>query len=228
MLEINTDIGKLFYPSGDLVADAIERDHVWEPKVGQVLRDILKTGSTFVDIGAHVGYFTVMAAQLVGKSGNVYAFEPLPDNCELLAKNVAAFDNCSIFPMAVWGYRGTLELFPSVTNSGDNRFFEHNESAAPLKVPVIPLDELKLDKVDLIKIDSQGADHVVILGAEKTIRRCQPKIIVEFWPDGYKELGIDPRDILAFYDNFGFTYQPLEVDTIPLDTGYINLKLELI
>ena len=80
---------EIFVRSNDLfIGSGIKRAQQYEPHVTKALRNLLKPGDVFVDVGANIGYFTLLASTLVGPSGNVISFEPNPNNCELLRRSL--------------------------------------------------------------------------------------------------------------------------------------------
>lgn len=224
---VQTDVGDLWYPEGDGgVTTIVQRDGLWEKAEGDLIRYYLHPGDTFVDVGAHVGYFSVMAAQIVGDEGSVISIEPVENNATLLSKNLESYTNCVMIEAAAWSGAGTAEIYCNSFNSGDNRLFDHTESVPPVSIPTFPLDDLKIRRLDLLKVDTQGTDHVVLSGARGTIKRCNPLIIVEWWPEGIRGYGSDPLKVLEFYDKLGYELSSIGVDKIPFKDGYCSLLLE--
>lgn len=224
---LDTDVGKLLYPEGDGgVTSFVEANGFWEPAEAEQIRKCLQSGDTFIDVGAHIGYFSVLAAQIVGTTGQVISIEPEYNNFRLLFKNLRPYKNTILFQTAAWNERKILDFYRSSVNSGDNRMFYHGESLESIKVPAFPLDDLYVSNVTCIKIDTQGSDHLVIEGALKIIERWRPKIIVEWWPSGLIEAGIGPTKVLLAYADLGYKITPLTMDgALPAD-GYCSLLLE--
>lgn len=188
---------KMYIDKNDIVvSEELIRKKVWSKEETLVLKKHLKTGNTFVDVGAHIGYFTVLAADLVGPSGHVYAFEPNPRSFNLLQKNIRVnkFKNVTLFNKAVTNKVGELNLYANRLNTGDTRISKPDFESKAIKVKTTTLDiELKGKTADFIKIDVQGAEPLVIEGAETTLRSNKNiKMLIEFWIYGIKQLENDP------------------------------------
>lgn len=161
---------------------------VWEPNISCTLTDILKPDDVFVDIGAHIGYDTLLAASIVGKSGRVYSFEADPKTYDLLAKNISLNDLTNVIATncAVMDRRGNVDLFrPNKKNTGQNSIIYargmHKAATiegGPLEAYIPENDRLR---VRLIKIDVEGAENVVLSGilSDEFLLRVKPDLIVE-------------------------------------------------
>jgi len=213
-VRVETDVGVLLFPPHDrlmppLIADQHGR---WEIEESDQLRALLSPGMTFVDVGAHVGYMTLLGARAVGPEGRVIAVEASPENVELLRANVAAnrASNVDIVAAAASDRSGHLTLSLSPWNSGDNRAYPVPEMER-IDVPAVRLDDvMPVDvHVDVVKLDTQGTDHRAVRGMEATLARCRPVLVVEFWPPTITESGDDPLAVLAQYAAMGFEVRVL-------------------
>jgi FkbM family methyltransferase len=156
----------------------------------------LRAGDTFVDVGANVGVFTVLAARVVGSKGTVLAIEPDERNLRFLRINVAMtyFDQVNVLAVAVWSSKGTLTL------GHDGDFFGNTrrcESGPTFDVPTQTLDVLLQDhmRVDLLKVDVEGGEAHVLAGAPYSLSSGRVRrIIFEFLPG---LLGDDWEDAAA-------------------------------
>jgi FkbM family methyltransferase len=162
-----------------------------------------------VDIGANTGYYSLIAAKLVGSNGKVYAFEPEPANYQTLIRHIQINGYTNIVPVqkAISNQCGKTKLFLSEVNPGEPSFCERNisEKAGFLEVDTITLDEFLQDsKVDFIKIDAQGAEGCILEGARRILKDSKLKILMEFWPDGLKNMGTDPLELLHKMQEAGF------------------------
>lgn len=198
-----------FYVSGDdyVVASDLITYGCWEKEETEWIKKNLRPGMTVVDIGANFGYFSLMAARLVGKGGRVYAFEPEPKNFELLCRNIKVNGFSEIIipvPKAVSKEAGILDLFLSNRNYGGHSLAKSNiewELACDIKVETVALDVFleayKSDRVDFIKSDTQGAEPWVFQGAVKTLENnSHMKALIEFWPMGIRGFGESPENFL--------------------------------
>jgi FkbM family methyltransferase len=202
-----TDVGSLLLHADDRVmTPLIQRDGHWEQDEGTWLRETLRRGDTFVDCGANVGYFSLLGSRAVGPEGSVVAVEPEAGNLRLLRGNLwlNGCDNVWVVPAAASDGRGMVALRRSATNWGDHQI--HAEASGDdVLVPCLPLDEV-LDglRVDAVKIDTQGADHLVVAGLRRTFAaNAHAPALIELWLDALIERGVRPADVLAGYRAFG-------------------------
>jgi FkbM family methyltransferase len=203
--ELATIAGPLWYHRGErVIAGAVERHGLWEPDITSLLPRVLRPGMTFVDVGANIGYFPVIASRLVGPTGRVVAVEPEPRNLELLRANLWRHDvrNCTVLPVCAYTERGQIAV--AISDEMRDAWIAPGEQAGPL-MPCARLDDLlEGRRADVIKIDCEGADHLVVRGAEGTIA-ANPEIVVvvEFLPRVEDLLGETPREVLAYYESLG-------------------------
>ncbi len=200
----------LFLNKKDPVISSALSLNVYENFETTLFQKELHNGMTVVDIGANIGYYTVMAAHFVGPSGKVIAFEPDEQSGEILKKNIVVnkFNNVSYVNKALSDKKGFTRLYVSDENRGDNRIYNPKDGRKYVEVEIITLDEYlpKETKVDLIKIDVQGAEFLVLLGMEQTITKSKTLIIfTEFWPQAIIEIGKSPEEFLKKLIGFGFS-----------------------
>ncbi len=196
------------------IGAAIAHDKQYEPHVTRALRDTLSRGATFVDVGANIGYFTLLASKIVGPAGRVVAFEPNPDNCDLLRRSIAAndFRAITLHQNAVAEARQTLH-FATAGIDSNGRVVNAAEAAAetvPLPtVEAVTLDETLADlsRIDVIKIDVEGAESRAWRGMQAVIARHKPILVFEFSPSLLRHTSeVEPesflRDVSEQYDLF--------------------------
>lgn len=221
-VRIETDVGPLLISEHDRVIHHILRDTgVWEKEEADALRSLLTPGMTFVDIGAHVGYMSLVAAAAVGPTGRGIAVEPAPGNFELLQANLArnGAGHVVAIPAAAWSTTGPVPFSLDEFNTGDHRAYPR-PGTEPLEVPGYALDDVIPDDmtVHVVKVDAQGTDHLALQGMARTLARCRPTMVVEYWPPGITELGDDPLAVLAGYRSLGFDITVLGVEDVDRDT----------
>jgi FkbM family methyltransferase len=208
-----TDVGPILLPRDDLlIAEGLRQDGAWEPEQGEKLRELVAPGMTVIDVGAHVGYFTLMLASLVGPEGQVLAIEPEPYNHLLLGANLAraGMNNVITHEAAAWrATEGPLRMSLCNWNTGDNRVGFSSRHRAAIEVASLALDDLNPPRVDLIKLDTQATEHIAIEGATRLIERHSPVLFAELWPGGLRELGIDPADPIDVYEGLGYRIEVL-------------------
>jgi FkbM family methyltransferase len=201
------------------------RDDNYERDVTALFRASLRPGMSVVDIGANIGYFTLLAASLVGPQGRVLAIEPNHRNVRLLEASRRAnnFRHVTIAQTAAGRETGLLVLNTSYSNGTTSdlpadlaQFFSAEA------VPAMRLDSL-LDRdtpVNFIKIDVEGAEFNALLGGEATIRRWRPLLVSEFSPSLMPGIShISGEDYLRWLIGFGYELSVLEQDGSMTRTG---------
>ncbi len=181
----------------------------WEPEETKLVSRLLEEGDVFVDVGANLGYFTLIASDAVGKTGRVFAFEPEPNNFSLLQKNVEVNKcaNVCCERKAVSNANQPIELHLSSFNYGDHRIYSSHddegynrgEERARTQVEGVTLDSYfpSGTRIDFIKMDVQGAEYFALLGMERVLREnVDVVLMVEFWPHGLREAGVEPSAFL--------------------------------
>lgn len=169
------------------------KSHDSEIRLARFLIRQLNPGDHFLDIGAHYGYFSLLAAELTGNTGRVVSFEPAQKSFTLLQENTAALSNTSVFRKAVSNAPGILHFyeFPNLQseyNSLDVTQFEQEEwfkKTPPVKVdiPATTIDEITGGNDFnplIIKIDVEGAEHSVIQGGLQFINKQTPFVVLEY------------------------------------------------
>jgi FkbM family methyltransferase len=213
---VSTDVGVLRLVADDTVMLPWFREYGrWEDDEAQLLDLLLRPGATFVDIGAHVGYFTIRGLHRVGAEGAVFAVEPSPVVRELLEHNVTAnvpaatAAKLTILPVVAWDDDVDLRMdLARGGNTGDNRV----SSDGGLKTRGIRLDSEPCfagRRIDVVKCDAQGTDHRALAGMAASFDVNHPHILCEFDPSVIAEGGEDPVGILRTYRSWG--YEPIPV-----------------
>jgi FkbM family methyltransferase len=182
---------------------------------------VLKPGDCAIDVGAHIGFFTMQMAAAVGPEGRVYAFEPLDLNADLLEQSIAenGFGGRIDFRRAAAGAApgmATLTFPVETLNSGGAYLLR--DGAAPLTghlkkdVPMVALDALDLRRpARLIKMDVEGAEPQVLRGAAGILQRDRPLILSELHPTQLERAsGITANQFLAQIDAFGYRAHRIE------------------
>lgn len=198
----------------------------YEPEEIAFARRIVTAGDTVVDVGAHIGFFTMQLAALVGARGKVFAFEPFDANADLLERSIAENrfeDRVSFTRAAVGASSGTAALtFPPETlNSGGAYLLQAGGAALPgnliKQVPIVALDDLPLTRpVRFIKMDVEGAEPRVVRGAERMLREDRPVILSELHPTQLERASGSTADaFLAQMRALG--YAARTIDGVPLD-----------
>jgi len=200
-------------------AYAMNRIH--EETTTNIFRKIIKPSNIFLDLGANIGYFSLLAAKLAGENGKIFSFEPEPKNFYYLQKNIEANNYKNIYPFqkAVSDKNGTTELFICEYDSGHHtikqyegvEIYSHGRPTEkkPIKIETISLDKFLEDKVnhvDVIKIDIEGAEVLAVGGMKNILNKNRNiKILMEFFPLFIKKMGDSPEKLIkTLMDELGF------------------------
>jgi FkbM family methyltransferase len=181
-----------------------------EPLETELFKKEVKKNSIVLDLGANVGYYTLIFARLVGDDGKVFAFEPDPNNFALLKKNVEinGYQNVVLVQKAVSNKTGKGRLYLSKNNFGDHRIYDSNSKRKFIEIETVRLDDYFKDfdgKINFIKMDIQGAEPLALEGmAELLSRNRKLKILSEYWPLGIKRCEKDHEEYLKSLINYGF------------------------
>ncbi|MDP3725173.1 MAG: FkbM family methyltransferase [Nanoarchaeota archaeon] len=187
----------------------------YEIEKQQIMKGALREGMVFYDIGAHVGFFTILAARQVGRKGLVVAFEPFEKNLHCLEKNVA-----------LNGFQNVIIKKGVVTEKIGHSYFQKGESSAGghisdkgEMVPAYSIDELVakgLQRPDVVKIDVQGAALLALRGMAKTLKNNNVKIFIAI--DNGPRQGIprfSKKDIHDFLKSIGYSAVGMRGEKIP-------------
>lgn len=181
----DTIYGKMLYNEYDTcIGKSLELYGEWAQEEIEFLKPYIPRGGVCIDVGANIGTHTLAFANAVGPEGTVASFEPERINFQLLCANIALNQCLNIwtFPFAV-GETSKTVRFPHLNYNQSINFGMVTEiKEGGYFVKAYPLDHLELPCIDLIKIDVEGQEPEVILGAKEIIRQYQPFIYAEFHP----------------------------------------------
>jgi FkbM family methyltransferase len=196
-------------------------------------------GDTVIEIGANTGTETVSFADIVGPSGKVFAFEPLPSNVALLCQNreLNGASNIVVMPFALADRRGKLRFTsPTGTNSGVGHLSNGSDSAAALEVNAETLDEMaaQIGPAKLIAMDVEGAEILVLRGARQYIQRYRPTMIMESDPRLLARIGFSSGDLYGAIAEMGyevfeigkFRLRKLEIDSLGRKSDWLCVASE--
>jgi|TARA_B110000495_G_scaffold185098_1_gene182621 FkbM family methyltransferase len=186
----------------------------------KIVKREIKKGDIVVDIGASIGYFTLIFARAVGNEGKVFAFEPRPERFELLKKNIEinGYHNVTLENMAVMNHTGELDFYYSKNEKTGFKFTVSKEQSANVSEKGIA-KTIKLDdyfdkknlsnKIDFIKSDVDGPEFSVLQSADSILKNKSLKIFFEWDPEYTKIAGNEPEEVLnLLYKNNFKIYLP--------------------
>ena len=217
---------------GDHVSASIYAFGLIKPALTSFLVDYLKPGRTFIDVGAHLGYFSMLAAALVGAEGTVVSFEPAPAALEVLKENLRAYPQAGVVPKLAWHKEESVDFkvfdlaraaYNTAVLPGSSPQAEPGRDYALTRVQGVPLDAYCADsdlKPDLVNIDAEGAERQVLEGMAGLLETGRPVVAFEVEASGArgKRSTALSRDLLDFMQ--GYDYEALE------SVGYrLHLKM---
>jgi FkbM family methyltransferase len=198
-------------------AGAYERDLV------RLCKKILKPGLTYLDVGANIGYFSAIAAGLVGSSGYVYAFEPIPECYARLQRNLASFRWAHAFPCAVGDSTGTATIHFSKEELGWGSMFGEGDLTREVTVPLVKLDDWVakdgIRSLDFIKIDAEGGEYRVLQGATRILHDFRPIVAAELNSVCLRRDHHSPEDVLQHL-------RSAEYQVFPFNDGVLAIPKE--
>lgn len=195
----------------DMVGREIYCD-TYEPCESRVVRKMIQAGWTCVDAGANIGYFSILLSKLVGPTGRVYSFEPSPDNLESLATNLRLSEaaNVTVQAAALSDHIGKAGF---ATNRRGNLGGSMLDDEGPEIVTLTTLDAFMEghpgEKVDFIKIDIEGSEVACLRGAEGTLKRDRPSILVEINPNALLKHQTSAGELRSYLEKNGYRLQKI-------------------
>jgi FkbM family methyltransferase len=217
-------------PNG-CIAHCDLRDHVqrnlwlagvYEPIEAFLFTQLLNPGMVVIDGGANVGQYTVLAATIVGASGSVHSFEPVDANLAHLRKHVQLnhLPNVTLNQAALWKEGSVLALQLPEGSSGNAGAYRARAAAATgaRRAVAVALDayceDHNLQRVDAIKLDVEGSEPFVLLGAEKMIRTHRPNILIEVNRAALSAVGSSPGDLWDIVSQLGYRAWNIGADAL--------------
>jgi FkbM family methyltransferase len=187
------------------ISRQIREQGIWEPYESSLIQQYLRPGDVFLDVGANIGYFTVLAAACVGDRGHVYAFEPEPRNFQLLQDNVELngfSSRVTSMQVALTAESGIGQLYLHPENLGDHQLYGAGEDRETVAVELLAGADVfsgRDIRLDLVKIDTQGAEQSVVEGLLPRLQKSGEalKMLVELTPFSLRRAGTTGSDFVA-------------------------------
>jgi FkbM family methyltransferase len=206
-------------------------DGLWETHVTQWLQQTLRPGQTFVDVGANVGYFTLLGGQLVGPEGRVVAVEAHPGLADLLRRNVVMnglYGYVTTWNRAAWSSSTTVELHQRLNYSGASSVGAIGQEALDrlgdveemVEVQAVAVDDLLegLPSVDVLKIDIEGAELQAFMGLSRTFEKSATIAVMFEWAPALIEgVGDKAEALVDLLEGHGLRFRLLEDDLSPIE-----------
>jgi len=220
-------------PDDHDIGQHIMQAREYEPHVTRALRSVVRAGNVFVDIGANIGFFTNLAAHLVGTEGRVFAIEPMDKNLQLIYRGIARnnYRHVQVLACAASDARGTVCVAtgPSTSNGQVVALDGSGARDAMLYSQTIRLDDVlgDLDRLDLVKFDIEGFELRAWSGFQRTLERLRPVVLTEFHPLCMRtHAHVDPIDYLRTLFAYGdVCVLPYHGDPQPCDGAADVMRL---
>lgn len=197
-----------------------------DPQITRTISRSVKAGMTVLDIGAHIGYYTLLLSRLVGPGGKVYAFEADPENFEILQSNVktAPLNNIVLINKAITDKAGSITLFITEGHS-THSVYKASASVGSRTISATDVDtwltRSNVGPVGFIKMDIEGAEPLALAGMKETISSSNSiKLLVELNPEALRRGGVTPRRYIEQIANLG-----LEVEIVSQDAALNGLRV---
>lgn len=193
------------------VSRCLREEGVWEPFETALVLAALAPGDVFIDAGANIGYFSVLAAARVGERGAVYAFEPDPANAALLRQSVALNGMggiVNVIEAALAREEGSAELYLSADNLGDHQLFATDDGRDSVAVATVNGAQYLaqcVQAVAMVKVDTQGFEYEVIAGLMPLLQALPrtPRLLVELTPFSLAQAGASGRALVELLATLG-------------------------
>jgi FkbM family methyltransferase len=224
-VEVQTPAGFAMFadPHDVAVGQHIAAGVMYEPAVTKAFQRHVSPGSGVLDVGANIGWFSMLGASLAGPSGRVTAVEPNPSNARAVeaARLRNGFDNINVVQAAAGETMGLQVLYTSGSNGVALALSDDPlEVLDATSVAVIRLDDVVDHRVDVLKIDVEGAEYSALMGAKDLIRRDRPTIITEFTPSAMPGVSGVPGEVyLSLLVEFGYEMAVLSEEQSPAMCG---------
>ncbi|QDT07922.1 hypothetical protein K227x_63510 [Rubripirellula lacrimiformis] len=205
----------IVYPEN--VSNRIGRHGYFEDDVTAMFLDVLRPGMVIYDIGSHYGFFSLLASEIVGATGQVLAWEPTPSTFALLSENADRRENITAVNLAAFSCTGSLRFLQQDVRDSSLNFVVHESESVDcpgahvITVPAVALDDYVTEhpEPDFLKIDAEGAEGQILEGMIEIIKRSHPGISLEMGDRVNEKTGNRPcRENVEFLMDHG--YQPFE------------------
>ncbi|KJR40614.1 FkbM family methyltransferase [Candidatus Magnetoovum chiemensis] len=204
----------------------LSKNKVYEPLTTKVLKELINEKDVILDMGANIGYYTLIFAKCTGNKGKVFAFEPQCDNFNILKQNVLlnGLSNVIVENYALSDIEQERNLFLCTANSAMHSIYPQDYCYSAVKTKCISIDDYFKDsqmEINFAKIDIEGAEYFAIKGMQSIINNNENiKLCIEFSPYCLKTAGIESKDLLYLLQNIGFYLYNIDEDkgcVYPLD-----------
>lgn len=176
-----------------IISTSLKHGKPWEPYMNVIFEKYVNKDSVVIECGCHIGVHTVKLASLCKK---IHAFEPMPNTYQVLAKNIRlnGIQNAILYQKGVADKPGMTKYDWSIQGNPGGSGLANNPMGVPswcppmnedVPVELTTIDSMDLDQLDFIKLDVEGYEPLIIMGAINTIKKYKPVIVMEIWKSHY-------------------------------------------
>ena len=191
----------------------------FDQNVLPILLRYINEGDYILDAGANIGCYSYAFLNKIKNKGMLYAFEPSENSFECLEYNLGEYRNVRLYNEALSYKQGYCKVVEENDNKGMNFCVEVKDKG----IEVNTIDNLRLRKLDFIKIDVEGDELNVLIGAYETIKKFKPTLYIEINKHTLKRKGLNKLDIFTWLDKNGYTYS-----NIYTEQGFNDSQFDII
>jgi len=180
----------------------------FEPDAEQTIRELVGSDDVAIDVGANIGYLTLHLARQVGKGGRVFAFEPIDETFRRLTTNVGLNDLPQVTPVQSGVSDTVAEDVPVEIESSYRLDGKGEPNKQTIRVTTIDdfVQAQGLDRLDFLKIDTDGMEMRILRGAQKSIERFGPSILTECGPEDLRQAGSSADEMIDLLESWGYRF----------------------
>ena len=203
---VKTEDHIMFLDKGDNLGLSV--NPIYGESDTKIVKKLIKNGDVVLDIGANIGYYTLIFAKLVGNSGKVFAFEPEPENFKILQKNIKINEYANVFleQKAVSNNNEKLTLYIS-DKAGRHSIYKLKKYVKSIDIESVTIDNYlkknNIEKINFVKIDVEGAELNVLQGIQNLLDK-NIILLIEFSPLYLISCGLEPFDLINFLEKNNF------------------------
>ncbi len=215
-------------PRQNIISQDLFLKGAWEPEVTKYIGSRIASGMTAIDVGADTGYYTLLFAKRVRRLGRVIAFEPIPSARKVLEDNIRlnGYTNVTVCDFALFSSNGLVALeSPRILSRIDPTKTTNIKTGISIRTRTFDecVSELEVQRIDLVKIDVEGAELDVLLGMKNSLDKYHPALLIEVHPDHIGHFGHSIEHLVRFLEDMEYSIEPVDKPTPDFGSGNITI-----
>ncbi len=225
LLMAELDAFRFWFNTSDREMGVVMSLGLYEPSSVELTKKLIRPGMKCIDVGAQTGFYTCLMASLIGETGKVYAFEPMPSSHGILAKNIREnnFEHrVQLYQVAVSDVAGTIDGV-MVSNM---YVIGHVDGAQKVKLETVRIDDVINEPINIIKIDIEGHEPSAIRGMQSLLLKDRPTIISEaneYWLHTCSNS--NANEYIELLRSFGYDVYNVENLDEPITSNSLTLDI---